>query len=310
MNYILDQINMEGWISLHRKFLEWEWYDDLNTKSLFIHCLLKANHTGKKWRGIDIKKGSFITSRNHLSIETGLSEQQIRTALKKLESTNEITIESTKLNTLISVCNWAKYQDSNQPNNQVATKEQPSSNQVATTTNNDNKDNNEDKLKHKEPKYEYLAEREILREVYSLFDKKYFNTEPKKQKWLDEIRKLIELDKEDKQTIIEVIKFARTDEFWSSNFLTITSLRKKNKSGISKFDQIKAKVKPTKQQQVFKNGIKQATEQEVINMLGSKEMYLERINRGHVFVKYDDKIFLVRGESEKYIMNKDKKIII
>jgi len=130
--------------------MSWEWYDDLNTKCLFIHCLLKANHKGKKWRGETINKGSFITSRSNLSIETNLSEQQVRTALKKLESTNEITIESTKLNTLISIVNWDKYQGDNQPTNQAVTNYQPSSNQAVTTTNNDNKENNENNVNNKE----------------------------------------------------------------------------------------------------------------------------------------------------------------
>lgn len=137
---------MKGWISLHRSLLEWEWYTDNNTKSLFIHLLLRASHKDGKWRGIDCKKGDIITSRSGLSSETGLSEQQVRTALKKLESTGEITIKSTSKLTKISICNWEIYQDkerdSNQQNNQQITSKQPSSNQVATTYNNVNNNNN------------------------------------------------------------------------------------------------------------------------------------------------------------------------
>ena len=32
--------------------LDWEWYDDINTKVLFIHLLIKSNWKEKKWRGI------------------------------------------------------------------------------------------------------------------------------------------------------------------------------------------------------------------------------------------------------------------
>lgn len=166
---------MEGWISFHRKFLNWEWYDDLNTKSLFIHCLLKANHKGKKWRGIDINKGSFITSRASLCNELKLSEQQIRTALKKLESTNEITIKTTKLNTLISISNWNKYQADNQPSNQVATNKQPTSNQVATTTNNDNKENNEDNGIKKEKSVKKIFTPPTLDQVLIYFKENNYN---------------------------------------------------------------------------------------------------------------------------------------
>ena len=34
----------------HKKFLDWQWYDNANATRLFIHCLLKANHQDKKWQ--------------------------------------------------------------------------------------------------------------------------------------------------------------------------------------------------------------------------------------------------------------------
>lgn len=77
----------EGFISLHRKILDWEWYDDINVFRLFTHLLLTANWTTAKWHGIEILPGQRITSRETLSKETGLSTQQVRTALKKLQET-------------------------------------------------------------------------------------------------------------------------------------------------------------------------------------------------------------------------------
>jgi len=129
---------MEGWISLHRRFLDWEWYDDNNTMKLFVHILLKANHKKKNWKGIVINKGQLLTGRKQLSYETKLSEQQIRTSLKKLISTNEITIKTTNLYSLVSITNWNKYQG----NNQRITNEQPTDNQQVTTTNNVNNEKN------------------------------------------------------------------------------------------------------------------------------------------------------------------------
>ena len=76
---------MEGWVKLHRSLFDWEWYDDIETFRLFIHCLLKANHKDANWRGKEIRKGSFITSYNKLSKETGLSIKVVRNRLKKLE---------------------------------------------------------------------------------------------------------------------------------------------------------------------------------------------------------------------------------
>jgi hypothetical protein len=133
-----------GFISLHRKILDWGWYTDANTKSLFLHLVLRANWKENTWLGKVIERGSFVTSRDSLAKETGLSVQQVRTALKKLESTKEITITTSSRNTLITVVNYEQYQDTNQDDNQQITNEQPTDNQQVTTNNkgnNNNKDN-------------------------------------------------------------------------------------------------------------------------------------------------------------------------
>lgn len=108
---------MNGWIKLHRSILEWEWYNDNNTKIVFLHLLLTANHKEKKWQGITIKRGQKLTSLQHLAEETNLSMQQVRTALDKLKSTNEITTKSTNKNTLITVEKYSNYQDKDEDNN-------------------------------------------------------------------------------------------------------------------------------------------------------------------------------------------------
>jgi hypothetical protein len=125
---------MEGWIKLHRKMLNWEWYDDANTWRLFVHCLLKANHKDKKWQGIKIKRGSFITSSLVLAEEIKLTRQQIRTSLSKLILTNEITIKTTNKYTYVTVNKYNEYQQNNQQNNLQITNKQPANNQQITTT--------------------------------------------------------------------------------------------------------------------------------------------------------------------------------
>lgn len=134
----MDNNMNKGFIQLHRSLLEWEWYDDNNTKILFLHCLLKANYKDKNYRGSSIKRGSFVTGRDVLAKELGLSVQQVRTSLTKLKSTNEITIKSSSQGTVIEVI---KYNDYQEVTNKT-TNEQPTSNQQVTTTNNINNINN------------------------------------------------------------------------------------------------------------------------------------------------------------------------
>ena len=133
---------MSGWIKIHRKILEWEWYDDSNTFRLFMHLILKANHKDKKYRGIVVKTGSLLTGRELLSMETGLSIQQVRTCLERLKSTNEITINSSKQGTVIQI---VKYKDYQITTNDLTTN-QPQDNQQVTTNKNVKKEKNEKEL--------------------------------------------------------------------------------------------------------------------------------------------------------------------
>ncbi len=119
---------MAGWIKLHRKMLEWEWYDDINVCRLWMHLLLKANHKDNRWKGVDVKAGQLITGRLSLSDETGLTQQQVRTALKKLKSTGEVTSKIYSKFSLITITSWAEYQQDNQHSNQQVTSNQPASN--------------------------------------------------------------------------------------------------------------------------------------------------------------------------------------
>ena len=121
-----------GWIKIHRKLLDWEWYDEPNVMRLFLHLLLKANHKDKSYRGTVIKKGTLLTGRDLLAKETGLSIQQIRTAINKLKSTNEITIKTNKQGSVIQIVKYEEYQILT---NKVTNK-QPDSNQQLTTNKN------------------------------------------------------------------------------------------------------------------------------------------------------------------------------
>lgn len=99
-----------GWIKLHRKILDWEWFTSPSTLQLFIYLLLRANKEDKKWRGLLIKRGQLVTSVATISEETKLSTQQVRTSLNRLKSTNEITSKTTNRFTLVTVCKYESYQ--------------------------------------------------------------------------------------------------------------------------------------------------------------------------------------------------------
>ncbi len=92
----------------------------------------------------------------------------------------------------------------------------------------------------------------INKEVVNFFEKslQWFpeKTRPKTkaqvEKWLDTIDKLTRLDKYTFTEIAFIIKWARQDDFWSTNFLSILKLRKTNKEGVKYIDVFSEKCKP------------------------------------------------------------------
>lgn len=143
-------MNDIGYISVHRKIIKWEWYQDPTTMRLFVHCLLLANWEPKRWQGKAIERGQFITSIAHLARDLKVSVKSIRTALEHLKSTNEVAIETTSQYSLITVINYNTYQDKGQAEgtpkgtqkgNQGANEGQTKGKRGATTNNYNNYNN-------------------------------------------------------------------------------------------------------------------------------------------------------------------------
>lgn len=92
----------------------WEWYEKTNVFRLFYHCLLHTNLEDKRYCGKEIKAGQFVSSITRISAETGLTESQVRTALKKLKDTGYISTKSTNKYTIYTVNEYQKYIDCGQ----------------------------------------------------------------------------------------------------------------------------------------------------------------------------------------------------
>ena len=62
---------LNGFIKIHRKLIQWGWYQDNVVKGVFLHLLLTANFKPMPWQGIVIERGQLVTSYGHLANDLG-----------------------------------------------------------------------------------------------------------------------------------------------------------------------------------------------------------------------------------------------
>lgn len=101
---------MQGWVQLHRKLLEWEWFTSPKHLQVFIALLLKANHKENKWMGVEVKEGQLITGLLQLSEDTKLSRSTVNRILDDLVKSGDIFRHPTNKYSLITIIRWKDYQ--------------------------------------------------------------------------------------------------------------------------------------------------------------------------------------------------------
>ena len=123
----------EGYVKIDRNLLRWKWVTSPSTGWLFIILLLKANYKKMTFEGIDVEIGQVVTSYPSLVKSTGLTIQQVRSAVKRLKSTGEITIKLYPRYQVITIVNYKQYQDVTGKSTVRITGKQQASNRQATS---------------------------------------------------------------------------------------------------------------------------------------------------------------------------------
>lgn len=113
----------KGYIKLSRNILEhWLWIDSgkFDRRSAWIDMLLKARWGPKqlKIRGVDItlERSQLAWSKKRLAREWGWNERTVSIFLKELENDDMIQCKITNVTTIITVCNWSKWNKSEAQN--------------------------------------------------------------------------------------------------------------------------------------------------------------------------------------------------
>lgn len=101
----------QGFIKLSPNFVDWEWFSDSNTLSLFLYLLLSASPVDTTFFGNVVQRGQLMTTLRRIKDGTGISIQSLRTCLKRLERSGVIKVKTTNKYSIITVCDFDKYCD-------------------------------------------------------------------------------------------------------------------------------------------------------------------------------------------------------
>lgn len=107
-----------GWIKLYRCLLDdpvWQ-CSTPQQKVILVTLLLMANHTERKWQWQGqpyiCRPGQFITSLASIQKKCGkeISIRKIQLALIRFEKMEFLSKQTSSVNTLLTICNWERYQ--------------------------------------------------------------------------------------------------------------------------------------------------------------------------------------------------------
>lgn len=134
----------EGWVKSYRKVLDNPIVcKDADYFAVWNYLLLSATHKEIpalfKGERITLKPGQLITGRVSISSKFKISESKTKRILLDFESDQQIERERSNKNSLITILNWDKYQDTDQQIDQQMTNKRPASDQQVTTNKNERK---------------------------------------------------------------------------------------------------------------------------------------------------------------------------
>jgi len=235
----------EGYISLHRQIWNNFVWDDkpFSMGQAWIDLLMLVNHEDKYvvQHKMTVKRGQRILSQRYLAERWGWSRTKISDFLNSLQSADMLKFKSDTKKTVITIANYDFYQKTKQQKSHRKATEKP----PKSTNNNDNNDNKEyivpdsskDEPDKKKVKKTFTHESDPYKAAKYMTDKIAKHTpnfphiheskiEDTRQRWADDIDKLLRIDNVNFDEFKKVLLFSQADPFWQKNILSGEKLRK------------------------------------------------------------------------------------
>lgn len=254
----------KGFALIHRQFMDSRLYRDSQAVHLWLHLILKANHTDEEVNTdigmMIVRRGQMITGRPTLVSETFIPDNKVKSLLRTFESKGMINIESKgRKFSLISIVKYDDFQSQNCPtdvqqmSNANTSKNAPLSDVCPTDVQrlsinnnnilNTNVFNDRPRISKSSPrkakpeaavsspkgdKWGTADDLKAAQWIFQLITRISPSAKtPNWSGWANDVRLMREQDSRTHSDICQMFKFANQDSFWKSNILSPAKLREK-----------------------------------------------------------------------------------
>uniref|UniRef100_UPI0038702959 hypothetical protein n=1 Tax=Morganella morganii TaxID=582 RepID=UPI0038702959 len=254
----------KGFALIHRQFMDSRLYRDSQAVHLWLHLILKANHTDEEVNTdigmMIVRRGQMITGRPTLVSETFIPDNKVKSLLRTFESKGMINIEPKgRKFSLISIVKYDDFQSQNCPtdvqqmSNANTSKNAPLSDVCPTDVQrlsinnnnilNTNVFNDRPRISKSSPrkakpeaavsspkgdKWGTADDLKAAQWIFQLITRISPSAKtPNWSGWANDVRLMREQDNRTHSDICQMFKFANQDSFWKSNILSPAKLREK-----------------------------------------------------------------------------------
>lgn len=99
-----------GFVLLHRKVMDSQVWSDPVALRFFLWAIMRANFRPGWFEGVEVKRGSFITSRDRGAAELGMKPKAWYGMLDRLVKWGCLSVQTSNKWTTVSVCEYETYQ--------------------------------------------------------------------------------------------------------------------------------------------------------------------------------------------------------
>lgn len=117
---------MSGWWKHSRDMYDRPWVKDPKMVTVYDYLHCRAFVNDGKLHGQIIRRGSCLTSRAEIAEATGLSDYEVKLRLRKLLEVGEIIVKATNYGTIVTLCDYGGYNETEDLFSLNSTNELPS----------------------------------------------------------------------------------------------------------------------------------------------------------------------------------------